>query len=336
MNKSKKDKWTQGVLAFLVTCLLLAAAFVWAANTGSIKVTPIQLFRGLFIAFDPDVATVYDLRFPRIIISMLVGAALAVSGVLFQAVLKNPLTDPGIIGISGGAGFAAVIFTALFPALLGGTPLAAFGGGVLAFIIVYSLSWKGGLSPLRIVLVGVAVSTLFSGLSNAFNSMSGGNLSGVASIVEGNISMKTWEDVKIVLEYLPVTLVISWLFAGKCNLMALDDKTARGIGVNVDLFRILISLMAVLLASISTAVVGIVSFVGLLVPHMARIFVGSNHKLLLPYSMLLGALVFLGADTLGRCIMPPYEVNASVIMSVAGGPFFILLLKGKKGDRLWR
>lgn len=336
MNRTKKWRVTKGVIAFCVTGILLLTVFVWAANTGSLKVAPMQLFRGLFIAFDPDVATVYDLRFPRIIISMLVGAALAVSGVLFQAVLKNPLTDPGIIGISGGAGFAAVVFTALFPAVAGLAPLAAFAGGVLAFVIVYSLSWKGGLSPLRIVLVGVAVSTLFSGLSSAFNSMSGGNLSGVASIVEGNISMKTWEDVKIVLEYLPVTLVISWLFAGKCNLMALDDKTARGIGVNVDKLRILISLVAVLLASVSTAVVGIVSFVGLLVPHIARMFVGSSHRALIPYSMLLGALVFLGADTLGRSILPPYEVNASVIMSVVGGPFFILLLKGKRGDRSWR
>ena len=336
MNRTKKWNATKGLISFVVTGILLLAVFVWAANTGSLRVTPIQLFRGLFIAFDPDVATVYDLRFPRIIISMLAGAALAVSGVLFQAVLKNPLTDPGIIGISGGAGFAAVVFTALFPAMFKFTPLAAFAGGVLAFVIVYSLSWKGGLSPLRIVLVGVAVSTLFSGLSSAFNSMSGGNLSGVASIVEGNISMKTWDDVTIVLEYLPVTLVISWLFAGKCNLMALDDKTARGIGVNVDKLRILISLVAVLLASVSTSVVGIVSFVGLLVPHIARIFVGSSHRVLIPYSMLLGALIFLGADTLGRSILPPYEVNASVIMSVVGGPFFILLLKGKRGDRLWR
>lgn len=332
MSKTKTRKAAKGVISFFITVILLLAVFVWSANTGSIQVTPVQLFKGLFVAFDPDVATVYDLRFPRIIISMLVGGALAVSGVLFQAVLKNPLTDPGIIGISGGAGFTAVIFTAVFPTLYGFTPIAAFTGGILAFVIVYSLSWKGGLSPLRIVLVGVAVSTLFSGLSNAFNSLNGGNLSGVAAIVEGNISMKTWEDVKIVCEYIPVTLLVSWLFSGKCNLMSLDDKTARGIGVNVDKLRIAISLTAVLLASVSTAVVGIVSFVGLLVPHIARIFVGSNHRVLIPYSMFLGALIFLTADTLGRSIMPPYEIGASVIMAVVGGPFFIILLKGKKGD----
>ena len=122
---------------------------------------------------------------------MLAGAAVAVSGVLFQAVLKNPLADPGIIGISSGAGFAAVIITAAAPALFFFTPLFAFLGGVLAFFLVYTLSWKGGLSPLRIILVGVAVNSMFTGLSSAMNSMSGGNMSGVASIV--NITMKTWE-----------------------------------------------------------------------------------------------------------------------------------------------
>lgn len=171
---------------------------------------------------------------------------------------------------------------------------------------------------------------MFSGISDAFATMTGGNLSGVASIVEGNISMKTWEDVRIIVTYIPVTLVAAWLFAGKCNLMALDDKTARGIGVNVDKLRIVISLIAVLLASISTAIVGMVSFVGLLVPHIARTFVGSNHKVLIPYSILLGAFVFLTADTLGRSVMPPYEIGASVIMAVVGGAFFILLLRGKK------
>lgn len=330
MSKVKGKSVGKIAVYFAILIFALVAVFVWAVNTGSIKVSPKQLFNGLFIAFDPEVASVYDLRFPRIIISMIVGAALAVSGVLLQAVLKNPLTDPGIIGVSGGASFTAVVFMAICPALYQFTPMVACTGGIIAFFMVYSLSWKGGLSPLRIILVGVAVSTLFSGLSSAFNSMSGGNLSGVASIVEGNISLKTWDDVKMVLRYIPVMLFISWCFAAKCNLMALDDKTARGIGVNVDRIRIWVSLVAVILASVATAVVGVISFVGLLVPHMARIFVGGNHKALIPFSMLLGALLFLTADTLGRVIMPPYEVGASVIMAVVGGPCFIILLRGSR------
>ena len=137
-------------------------------------------------------------------ISMLAGAAIAVSGVLFQAVLKNPLADPGIIGISSGAGFVAVLITAYAPTLFFLTPLFAFLGGVAAFLTVYLLSWKGGLSPLRIILTGVAVNTLFTGLSSAFNSVSGGDRTGVAAIVEANITQKTWEDVGTLFPYVAV------------------------------------------------------------------------------------------------------------------------------------
>lgn len=141
------------VLSFLITGVGLL--FLLAVNTGSLKVSLVGLLRGLFVEYDPNVATVYDLRFPRISIAMLGGAAMAVSGVLLQAVMKNPLTDPGIIGISSGASLAAVLVTAFFPSLYFFTPLFAFAGGMAAFLLVYSLSYKGGLSPLRIILVGI-------------------------------------------------------------------------------------------------------------------------------------------------------------------------------------
>ena len=150
------------ILAFSLTAVLLAALFVFSINTGSLSVSPGQLLRGLFVEYDPEVATVYDLRFPRIFISMLGGAATAVSGVLLQAALKNPLADPGIIGISSGASLVAVLITAFLPQLYFFTPMFAFLGGLAAFAMVYGLSWKGGLSPLRIILVGVAVSAMFT------------------------------------------------------------------------------------------------------------------------------------------------------------------------------
>ena len=305
----------------------LVVLFFAAINIGSLKVSFTELIRGLFVERIDDVATIYDLRFPRIIISMLAGAAIAVSGVLFQAVLKNPLADPGIIGISSGASFAAVLITAFAPQLYFFTPLVAFAGGVTAFLLVYCLSWKGGLSPLRIILTGVAVDALFSGLSSAFNSMSGGNMSGVASIVEANITQKTWDDVTTLIPYVAAGLFLACLFIGECNLMSLEDKTARSLGLNVNSTRIVISLVAVLLASISTAIAGAISFLGLIVPHIGRILVGSDHKALIPFSALTGAFTFLLADTIGRTIAAPYEVSAAVIMSVVGGPFFIILLR---------
>ena len=326
----KKKKTARATFSFLIMGVLLIILIFAAVNMGSLRVSPSELFRGLFIEPIENVAAIYDLRFPRIVISLFAGAAVAVSGVLFQAVLKNPLADPGIIGISGGAGFTAVLITAFLPSLFFFTPLFAFAGGVLAFFLVYSLSWKGGLSPLRIILTGVAVSAVFTGLSDALNSMTGGSSTGVASIVEGNITQKTWEDVQTLLPYVIGGLILAILFSRMCNLMSLEDKTARGLGVNVNLMRILISLVAVLLASISTAVAGAVSFLGLIVPHIGRLLVGSDHRALIPFSMLAGAFTFLLADTIGRTIAAPYEVSASVMMSVIGGPFFIILLRRSK------
>ena len=320
------------VISFIVTTAALFILILYAVNTGSLKVTPMQLFRGLFIKYDPDVATVYDLRFPRIFAAMLGGAATAVSGVLLQAVMKNPLADPGIIGISSGASLVAVLITAFVPSLYFYTPVFAFAGGMAAFFLVYSLSWKGGLSPLRIILVGVAVNAMFTGLMSAFNSSTGSNYSGVASIVNANITMKTWDDLQILLVYTVIGLAASVFVLEQCNLLALEDKTARSIGVNVTRTRIIVSVIAVLLASISTAVIGPISFLGLIVPHIARILVGSNHKILVPYSVLLGAFMLLLADTIGRTIASPYEISASVVMSVIGGPFFIVLLRRSKNN----
>ena len=320
---SRKKK----ILSFVITALGLLALFLVAVNTGSLKVTPLELFKGLFIEYNENVATIYDLRFPRILIAIFGGAATAVSGVLLQAVMKNPLADPGIIGVSSGASLTAVLITAFVPTLYFFTPLFAFIGGMIAFLLVYSLSWKGGLSPLRIILVGVAVNAMFTGLMSAFNSGTGSNYSGVAGIVNANITMKTWDDFQTLLLYVVIGLIASIFVLGQCNLLALEYKTARSLGVNVTRSRIIISVIAVLLASISTAVIGPISFLGLIVPHIARLLVGSNHKVLVPYSILLGAFTLLLADTVGRTIAAPYEISASIIMSVVGGPFFILLLR---------
>lgn len=320
------------IVSFIITAVGLLGLFLLAVNTGTLKVSPIELFNGLFVEYDPNVATIYDLRFPRIFIAMFGGAATAVSGVLLQAVMKNPLADPGIIGVSSGASLAAVLITAFLPSAFFFTPFIAFLGGMVAFLLVYSLSWKGGLSPLRIILVGVAVNAMFTGLMSAFNSGTGSSYSGAASIVNANITQKTWDDFGTLVVYVVVGIIASFFVCGRCNLLALEDKTVRSLGVNVTRSRIVISVIAVLLASISTAVIGPISFLGLIVPHIARLLVGSDHKVLVPYSVLLGAFTLLLADTIGRTIAAPYEISAAVIMSVVGGPFFIILLRRSKGN----
>lgn len=315
------------VAAFLVTMAALVALFFVAVNTGSLQVNPMQLLSGLFVSYDETVSTIYDLRLPRILIAMVGGAATAVAGVLLQAAIRNPLADPGIIGVSAGASFAAVLVTAFFPMLLFFTPVFAFAGGLVAFGLVYSLSWRGGLSPLRIILVGVAVGAMFTGLMSAFDSGTGSTMSGVASLVDANITMKTWDDFATLEVYAAIGLALALLMAKRCDLLALEDKTARSLGLNVDRARIATSAAGVLLASVSTAIIGPISFLGLLVPHIARILVGTSHRVLIPYAIVLGAFTLLLADTIGRTVAAPYEISAAVIMSIVGGPLFIVLLR---------
>ena len=315
------------IAAFLVTMAALIALFFVAVNTGSLQVGPMQLLSGLFVSYDETVSTIYDLRLPRILIAMVGGAATAVAGVLLQAAIRNPLADPGIIGVSAGASFAAVLVTAFFPMLLFFTPVFAFAGGLVAFGLVYSLSWRGGLSPLRIILVGVAVGAMFTGLMSAFDSGTGSTMSGVASLVDANITMKTWDDFATLAVYAAIGLALALLMAKRCDLLALEDKTARSLGLNVDRARIATSAAGVLLASVSTAIIGPISFLGLLVPHIARILVGTSHRVLVPYAIVLGAFTLLLADTIGRTVAAPYEISAAVIMSIVGGPLFIVLLR---------
>lgn len=315
------------VAAFLVTMAALVALFFVAVNTGSLQVGPMQLLSGLFVSYDETVSTIYDLRLPRILIAMVGGAATAVAGVLLQAAIRNPLADPGIIGVSAGASFAAVLVTAFFPMLLFFTPVFAFAGGLVAFGLVYSLSWRGGLSPLRIILVGVAVGAMFTGLMSAFDSGTGSTMSGVASLVDANITMKTWDDFATLAVYAAIGMALALLMAKRCDLLALEDKTARSLGLNVDRARIATSAAGVLLASVSTAIIGPISFLGLLVPHIARILVGTSHRVLIPYAIVLGAFTLLLADTIGRTVAAPYEISAAVIMSIVGGPLFIVLLR---------
>lgn len=318
----------KGVFGCAILVVMIFALVLIAMKLGSISVSYRELFDGLFVAYDKRVATIYDLRFPRIIVALLGGAALSCSGLLFQAVLKNPLADPGIIGISGGAALVSTVVAGIFPALYFSVPLFAFLGGLAAFALIYSLAWKGTLDPVRIILIGIAVASVFTGFESVVSGLT--DRTGVSVSVSG-LAQLVWSDVWMMAVYAVVGLVAALILSPVCNLIALDDKTVRGLGLNVDALRLVISIAAVLLVAGVTAVVGVISFLALIVPHMARRIIGSDHRILTPFCILLGGFVLLLADTIGRCIAPPNEIAASVIMSIIGGPFFILLLK--KGDK---
>lgn len=255
--------------AFSITFIAILILFFIAINTGGLKTTVNELWRGLFYEYNQTIAIIIELRFPRIIVALFVGALMSVSGVLMQSVMKNPLADPGIIGINSGAAFAVVIITTFAPSLGNMTAIFSFIGGIIAFILVYTLAWNGQISPVRLILVGIAVNAIFTGLYEVLGSVSGGNYSGAANLISANISLKTWDEVKILGLNTIIAIICCIFIAGKCNLLALSEQTIHGLGVNVGRTRIIVSIISVLLASIFTSVIGVVSFLGLIVPHIA-------------------------------------------------------------------
>lgn len=303
--------------------IILLICFLIAINLGSIQVTPLELFKGLFIEYNENVASIYMIRFPRVIIAILVGGALALSGLLFQVVLKNPLADPGIIGISSGANLVSLLVGIIFPNLYYAKPILAFLGGVGIFLMIYMLSWKSGLKTTRIILIGVAINYTMNALVTLIESSS----ASLASSGIGTISLYTWNDVKILAFYLMPIMIITMFMAKACQLLGLEDHTLMSLGINVNTYRFGLSFLAVLLCSMSVAIAGVISFIGLIVPHFARLLIGHEHKYLLPVSFLLGAIILLVADTAGRVIMAPYEISSAIIMSIIGGPLLIVLLK---------
>ncbi|AUJ24291.1 putative heme-iron transport system permease protein IsdF [Virgibacillus dokdonensis] len=321
------------IISFVTIFILLVSVILFSAMSGSIRVTFMELIQGLISGTNNDVEVVKDLRLPRIIIAIFAGAALSVSGVLIQAVMRNPLAEPGIIGVSSGAGFMSMLMISIFPTLFFYTPLFAFLGGAIAFFLVYSFSWKSGLDPLRMILIGVAINAIFTSLSQTFNYRGSYTSSMVQEVTTSTLSMKKWADVEIIVVYGTIGLIFACLVFAWCNYLALEDKTVKSLGLNVNIARFVISSIAVLLAGIATATAGLFLFVGLLVPHIGRILVGTDHKVLIPFSALLGSLLILLSDTLGRIIIAPNEIPASIIMALIGGPFLIFLLR--KSDRIY-
>lgn len=321
------------IVSFLIAIILLLSLMIYSAITGSIEIATMDLLKNLFSSGNENVEIIKDLRFPRIIISIFAGASLAVSGVLLQAVMRNPLAEPGIIGVSSGAAFVTLLIVTFFPTLFFYTPLFAFIGGALAFLLVYMFSWKSGLNPLRMILIGVAIHAIFTGFTELFSLANPSSLTSSVSVTMSTLSMKTWNDVEVIVIYGTVGLIVAYFLSSWCNHLGLEDKTLQNLGFRTNRARFIISFVAVLLASVATAIAGMFTFVGLLIPHIGRGLVGTNHKVLIPFSAVIGATLILLADTLGRTILAPIEIPASILIAVIGGPFLIFLLR--KSERIY-
>ena len=326
---SNKAKIKVIISSFIVLLFLI---FLFS-TVGSVKLSYGEIFSALINNDNKIVTTiVYQMRLPRNILAVLVGANLAVSGLLLQAVMKNPLSDPGITGVSSGASVGAIIILLLMPQYIGILPLIAFLGGAIACACVYMMAWKNGLKPIRVVLAGVAVNAILGGFISLLTTFYSDKIQSALLWLNGSLASKTWIDVRLLGVYSIIGLILSLFCIRSANILNLGDDTAINLGVNLNKTRLFLSVVAVFLAGVSTAIVGIISFVGLIVPHISRMIIGSDHKYTIPFSIILGGIVLLVADTVARSILGSLELPVGVIMSIVGGPFFLYLLRKKGGE----
>ena len=330
MKKKSKSIIKVTSVILLLSCILCVLALI-SMSIGSARYSLSEIINNLLSEeSNPIKIIIYNLRLPRIIAAILIGAALSVAGALLQSVMRNPLADPGTIGVSAGAGAAATTILLIFPHMTTAVPVFAFGGAALACGLIYVLAWKGGVDPVRIILSGVAINSVLGGYNGFLQMLYSDNLQGVLGFMNGSLSGRSWSDVKTLVIYVVIGLLLAIICIKSANALQLGDEMAKNLGINVNLSRIFLSAVSAFLAAATVSVAGMIGFVGLVVPHIARIIVGSDYKIMIPTSMLLGAVVLLFADTVGRTLVPGMDIPVGTIMSMVGGPFFLYMLR-KKG-----
>jgi ABC-type Fe3+-siderophore transport system permease subunit len=264
---------------------------------------------------------------PRVALCWLVGISLGVAGGVTQGVIRNPLASPDVIGVSKGAGVGAATLLLVLPTTpVVLVPVAAFAGGLLAFAIIYVLAYQRGARPVRLALTGIAVGAICDSIVRFFLVKWPLNINAALVWLVGSLYGRTQADVLEVLPWAVVLTPLLLLMARRLDVLALGDDLAIGLGERVERTRLVTLLLAVSLASASVAVAGAIGFVGLVAPHIARRLVGGRHLQLLPLSGLLGVLLMLTADTVGRGIHPPLDVPAGLVTALIGGPYFLYLL----------
>lgn len=313
------------ILGFLVLAIF---AFILGNLLGSMQIDLITVLNAIFYPDDSTASLVIrNIRLPRMITAALVGVNLALAGAILQGVMSNPLADPGIIGISSGAGLVGIVILILFPQYNFLVPIGAFIGAMSAAIIIYILAWKGGIQPIRIILAGVAVSAFFGAGISALLVFYSDRVHGALTFMNGSLSTRSWPEVTTILPYTVLGTIASLIMAERLNILVLGDDTARGLGLNVEANRLGLTALAALLAASAVSVVGLLGFVGLIIPHAVRLMIGTDYKFLFPGSVVLGATVVMLSDTFARTAFSPTEIPIGVVMAVLGAPFFLYLLR---------
>ena len=312
----------------LFFALLAVSGLFVSLAAGSWQLSYGQIWQSLCSPDGSAVSQViWNIRMPRTLIGALVGINLALAGAILQGIMRNPLADPHIIGISSGAGLSGVIIMILFPHLEYLITPAAFLGALAAAFCIYLLAWKNGIKPVRIILAGVAVSTFLSAGINGLLIFYSDRVHGALLWMVGGLAARSWSQLVLILPYTAICLVLALLGASYLNILQLGDDMARGLGVNVEKTRLLFTALAALLAASAVSVVGLLGFVGLIIPHVARLLIGSDYRYLLPASALLGIVLVNFSDTFARIAFAPIELPVGIVMAVLGAPFFLFLLR---------
>lgn len=315
----------------LVMLLLLLALVVLSVSYGEYRIAPLDVIRatlGLETDNDDHRLVVRLFRLPRIVLAVLVGAALAVSGAILQGITRNALADPGILGISNGAALAAVALLVYFENVsIQLLPWAAFGGAFVTAALIYLFAWRGGSSPLRLILIGIgfaAVSQALTTLMVVFGDIN--DVQRAYVWLSGSVYGRSWGHVRVMGGWLVVLLPLALLSARHLNMLALGDESAAGLGVRLERSRAFLILVSVALASGAVAVAGTIGFVGLVAPHITRRLVGPSHQGLLPVTALTGGLMVVTADFIGRTVIAPSQLPAGIVTAIVGAPYFMYLL----------
>ncbi|AYA23747.1 iron ABC transporter permease [Rhodococcus rhodochrous] len=281
-------------------------------------------------------AILWNIRMPRVVLGVLVGAMLAIAGAAYQGVFRNPLADPYLLGVSSGAGLGATLAIVVGGAAgFAGVPIAAFAGGLLAVGATYSLGRTvgGSRSEVVIILAGVAVAAFANAIQTFFMQLHDDTLRQVYSWMLGRLSTDGWSDVVVVLPYVVVTVAIIALHRRTLDVMAVGDVEAASLGINPARVRLLLVCVATLGTAAVVSASGLIGFVGIVVPHAVRLLVGPGHRLLLPLSLLVGASFLVLADLLARTVMSPAELPIGVVTAAIGAPFFLVVLRRSRGVR---
>lgn len=341
------------IIVILLT-LTLILTITFAITIGPMQIPPLDVYKIIIkhVPFLGDLVgggssssteevIVLQVRLPRVLGAAIVGIALAVAGVVLQALLRNPMADPYIIGVSSGASLGASLAIAFgigfsFFGLLYSIPLMAFVSALGTVFLVYSISRTGqGVPMLTLLLVGIAVNSFLLGIEAIIRLGSGEAIHVIMAWIFGSLVSCNWDYVNLALPFVIFGVALIYVFARDLNIMLLGEEQARHLGVDAERLTKIMLASATLITAAAVSISGIIGFIGLIIPHIARILVGPDHRILIPSSALAGAIVLILCDTIARTVMSPAELPVGIITSLIGCPFFVYLIRKRKRSVIW-